>query len=58
MAGKSKEPKVSRTIMMGPATLKAIDDYAKSKEESTNTMIQRAVQEFLERVGCPPKKGK
>lgn len=58
MAKKSKEPKTARTILMGPATLKAVDDYARSKEESTNAVIQRAVQEFLERAGWPPKKGK
>jgi predicted transcriptional regulator len=50
--------KVTRSIAIDPDILKAVEKYASVLKESTNTVIQRAVRELLEREGYWPLKGK
>lgn len=54
---KQKDLRVTRTITMDPAILAAVEAYAADvARESTNTVIQRAVRELLERSGAWPIK--
>lgn len=57
MATRQKDAKVTRTIAIDPEILGAAESYAIDVvKESTNTVIQRALREFLERNDAWPVK--